>query len=124
MRKGLLLTLMSLLILMSLPVHAKEPELIKIRCTCYHYTGNPTKSGCMPYEGVISSNYYYGKTLILYDLDKNYIGVYEVKDSGVAETLKNGTSIDVYRDTLERCYDWIGQYGDYVYIQGIDEAKG
>ncbi len=46
----------------------------------------------------------------------------QVKMSGV-ETIQLGTSVDVYRNTLDRCYDWVGEYGDYVYIQIID-AEG
>ena len=122
MIKRLTALLIAILVLVSFGINAKAddvPELIKIRCTCYCYTGNPTKSGCMPYEGIASSNYYYGKTFIIYDLDMNYIGVFEVKDTGSAKSLKNGTSIDVYRNTLAGCYDWVAEYGDYVYIQLI-----
>ena len=39
-----------------------------------------------------------------------------------AQTIRNGTSIDVYRDTLEGCYEWAKMYGDYVYIQVVDAA--
>ena len=72
------------------------------------------------------------KTAIPYDLDMNLIGIYEFKDTGSGmdtdgdgkgDTIKNGKSIDVYRNTLSRCYDWIKEYGDYVYLEIID-AEG
>lgn len=93
---------------------------VKMRVTCYTATGNPTASGCMPYEGIVAGKReWLGYVAILYDLDMNYIGMYEFRDTGGAESLRNGTSIDVYRDTLEGCYDWIEEYGDYLYVEII-----
>ena len=48
------------------------------------------------------------------------IGIYEVKDTGSAESLKNGTSIDIYFDTLEDCEKFIEEHGDYQYVRIID----
>ena len=42
---------------------------------------------------------------------------------GKGDNIKKGLSIDVYRDTLDKCYDWIGEYGDYMYVQFV-EGKG
>lgn len=100
-----------------------EPEYIepvKIRATCYTWTGNRCSSGIYPYEGVIAGRpEWSGYVAILYDMDMNYIGMFEFRDTGGAQSLKNGTSIDVYRDTLQGCYDWIDTYGDWLYIQVI-----
>ena len=51
------------------------------------------------------------------------IGHFESLDTGGHEGLKNGTRIDVFRDNLDRAYDWVGTYGDYVYIEwlGVEE---
>ncbi len=96
----------------------------KVRCTCYIPTGNPTASGVYPYEGIIATNReHLGESCNLYDMDMNLIGHFESLDTGGHEGLKNGTRIDVFRDTLDRAYDWVGTYGDYVYIEwlGVEE---
>lgn len=122
-------------LLMSMNVKAADfstPQ--KIRCTCYTSTeGAITASGEHVREGIIAGKReWMGKTAILYDMDMNLIGIFEFKDTGAGidtdgdgkgDSIKNGKSIDVYRDTLARCYDWIGQYGDYVYLQ-ILEGEG
>lgn len=106
------------------PQEEPQPELRLIRATCYCDTGNPTASGVMPYYGVISGRREdLGKTAILYSIDREYIGIFEFRDIGGDERLRNGTAIDVYMGTLHRCNEWIGTYGDYVYIQ-IIEAEG
>lgn len=107
----------------------------KIRCTCYTSTeGSITASGEPVKEGIIAGKKaWIGKTAILYDMDMNFIGIYEFKDTGAGidtdgdgkgDSIKNGKSIDMYRETLERCKEWIGSYGDYVYMQIIEGAAG
>lgn len=99
-----------------------EPALI--RATVYLPTGNPTASGVMPYEGVLAGRKEdIGKAAILYNSDMELIGVFEFCDTGSAKGLKNGTVIDVYRDSVESYREWVATYGDYVYIQYID-AEG
>lgn len=99
-------------------------EPTRIRCTCYSM-GTVTASGEPVREGYISGKReWMGKTAVLYDMDMNVIGFYEFKDTGSAKSLKNGTSIDVYRSSLDRCHEWIKQYGDYVYIQIVEGAEG
>lgn len=103
----------------------------KIRCTCYTSTeGSITASGENVREGIIAGKRaWMGKVAVLYDLDMNIIGIFEFKDTGagmdtdgdgVGDSIKNGKSVDVYRDTLERCKEWIHINGDYVYMQIID----
>ena len=102
----------------------EQPELQLIRATCYCSTGNPTASGVMPYYGVIAGRQEdLGKIAILYTTEKEYIGIFEFRDTGGHQRLKDGTAIDVYLGELDRCYEWIDEYGDYVYIQ-IIEAEG
>lgn len=98
-------------------------EPVLIRCTCYTATGNPTASGVMPYEGIVAGKReWLGCVAVLYTSDMEFIGFFEFRDTG-GSYISSGERIDVYRDTLERCYDWIGQYGDYVYMQ-IIPAEG
>lgn len=102
-----------------------EPQLVKMRVTCYAPTGNPTASGVMPFEGGCAAKRdWIGGVAVVYDLDMNYIGTFDINDCGGAKRLKNGTSIDIYRESLSRCYEWVRQYGDYLYVQIIPDAKG
>lgn len=39
-------------------------------------------------------------------------------DTG-GKAIRQGKRVDVFRDTLERCNEWVDTYGDYVYIQLI-----
>ena len=71
-----------------------------------------------------------GCMAVLYEVDEDggigdYIGYYEFLDTGygIDGSLIDGTSIDVYCPTLDACYDWIGEHGDYVYVLIVD-GKG
>lgn len=99
-------------------------EPVKMRVTCYAPTGNPTASGVMPYEGICAAKReWMGKVAVIYDMDMRLIGYFEIRDTGGHQRIKNGTSIDIYRDSLERCYEWVAEYGDHCYVQ-ILEASG
>lgn len=122
---------MALIMLMSVRVKADYEMPTKIRCTCYTATeGSITASGEHVREGIVAGKRaWLGKVAILYDLDMNIIGIYEFKDTGAGidtdgdgkgDSIKNGKSIDVYRDTLDECYDWIRTYGDFVNLQILD----
>lgn len=106
-------------------------EPIKIRCTCYTSTeGSITASGERVREGIIAGKRdWMGKVAVLYDMNMNIIGIYEFKDTGAGidtdgdgkgDSIKNGKSVDVYRDTMEGCKQWARLYGDFVYLQIID----
>ncbi|MBQ0089299.1 MAG: hypothetical protein KBT27_08200 [Prevotellaceae bacterium] len=124
-----------LLLALNTKVSAAEfDEPTRIRCTCYTSTeGSVTASGEHVREGIVAGKReWMGKVAVLYDLNMNLIGYYEFLDTGAGidtdgdgkgDSIKNGKSIDVYRDTLERCKEWIGLYGDYVYME-IIEAQG
>ena len=114
------------------PERIAEPK--KMRVTCYTSSeGAITASGTMVHEGIVAaSRDYMDCVAILYDEDMNFVGFFEVKDTGAGidtdgdgkgDSIKKGLSIDVYRDTLDRCYDWIEEYGDYMYVQFV-EGKG
>lgn len=92
----------------------------RIRCTCYIDYGY-TKSGEFVRDGIAAMNDdLLGKTAILYDENMNYIGIWEIKDTGGHKDLKNGTRIDIYREDMESAMEWVIRYGDYVYVQLID----
>lgn len=92
-----------------------EPQTV--RATCYVATGNRTADGTVPYEGIIASNReHLGDMALLYTMDGAFIGFFECRDVGGHHMLKNGTAIDVFRDSMDRAYEWVGEYGDYVQI--------
>lgn len=101
-------------------------EPVLMRATVYTASeGNITADGSKVREGIIAGKReWLGYTALIYSVDEDgsigeFIGYYEVKDTGGHEGLKDGSRIDVYRDSLERCNEWISTYGDYVYIKLI-----
>lgn len=105
-----------------------EPSII--RCTCYCDYGY-TKSGQYVREGIMAGKKeWLGMTAYIWEVDEDgtvgdFIGIYEFLDTGygINGSLKNGTSIDVWVPSEDAVWDWIGEHGDYVYLQIID-AKG
>ena len=114
-----------------------NPTLKKIRCTCYidsgitaggKHTNKTTVAGCREWMG---------KTCALYAITetgevKEFIGFFEFADTGAGidtdgdgkgDSIKNGTSIDVWRPSLADANKWMAEYGDYVYMQ-ILESRG
>lgn len=107
----------------TLPVMAAEDEPKLMRVTCY-YGGTVTKSGAKPREGICAgAEQWLGYLAVVYDKDMNFIGYWEVLDTGSHERLTSGKSIDIWQPTLEQCNEWIDTYGDYCYVQLID-AEG
>ena len=108
-----------------MPVTPWGDDLQKVRCTCYLPTGNKTADGTIPYEGICASNRdHLGDVAVLYSVDGEFIGFFECRDIGGHRKLRNGTAIDVYRDNMDRAWEWVGEWGDYVYIYWIDGVDG
>lgn len=100
-------------------------EPVKMRVTCYTAPkGAIQASGREVMEGTCAARRCdLGKVAVVYDENMKLVGHFEITDTGGHPRLKDGSSIDIFRDTLDRCYDWIGEYGDYMYVQ-IIEAEG
>lgn len=131
----LVLVMLLLVLLYSLPVEAAESSDLKLmRVTCYTYPpGSITASGCEVREGIVAAKKeWIGALVVLYDIDMNFIGYFEVKDTGFGidkdgdgvGSIQEGTSLDVFRSSLERCHEWAERYGDYCYAKIIPDAKG
>lgn len=131
----LVLLMLFLILLYSLPAEAAEKYPVrKMRVTCYTYPeGSITASGCEVREGIVAAKKDWMDALVvLYDMDMNFIGYFEVKDTGFGidkngdgiGSIQEGTSIDVFRDDLDRCREWVKTYGDYCYVQIITNAEG
>lgn len=101
----------------AISIFGLEVEMQTVRCTCYLPTGNRTYDGTVPYEGIIASNkQHLGDMCLIFDMDGNFIEMMEARDIGGHRKLRNGTAIDVYRDSMARAKEWIATYGDYVQI--------
>lgn len=112
-------------ILGRMPVTPFGEELQKVRCTCYLPTGNKTADGTVPYEGICASNRdHLGDVAVLYSVDGEFIGFFECRDIGGHRKLRNGTAVDIYRDSMDRAYEWVGEWGDYVYVYWIEGVDG
>ena len=131
----LVLVMLLLVLLYSLPVEAAESSDLKLmRVTCYTYPpGSITASGSEVREGIVAAKKEWMTALvILYDTDMNFIGYFEVKDTGFGidkdgdgvGSIQEGTSLDVFRSSLERCHEWTKRYGDYCYVWIIPDAEG
>lgn len=108
-----------------MPVTPFGEELQKVRCTCYLPTGNRTADGTVPYEGICASNRdHLGDVAVLYSCDGEFIGFFECRDIGGHRNLRNGTAIDIYRDSMDRAWEWVGEWGDYVYVYWIEGVDG
>lgn len=107
----------------------KEPTVI--RCTCYIDNGT-TASGKQTKDGVIAGRKeWLGCVAMLYAVNEDgsigdFIGYYEFLDTGAGidtdgdgkgDSIINGTSVDVWRPTLDDAKSWVNTYGDYVYIK-------
>lgn len=109
----------------NMPVTPWGDDLQKVRCTCYLPTGNKTYDGTVPYEGICASNRdHLGDVAVLYSVDGEFIGFFECRDIGGHQKLRNGTAIDIYRDSMDRAWKWVGEWGDYVYVYWIEEVDG
>ena len=112
-------------LLSNMPVTPFGEELQKVRCTCYLPTGNKTADGTVPYEGICASNRdHLGDVAVLYSCDGEFIGFFECRDIGGHRKLRNGTAIDIYRDSMDRAWEWVGEWGDYVYVYWIGGVDG
>lgn len=100
-------------------------EPVKMRVTCYTATGNPTATGVTPfYGGCAAKREWMGGAAVLYTLDGEYVGVWDINDTGGHKRIKNGSSLDLFFPTREQLDAWVKEYGDYMLVQILPDAKG
>lgn len=95
-----------------------------IRCTGYCDVGY-MRGGKWTYDGAIAGKYeWLGRTCNLYRINNDgtigeLIGSYTFEDTGngINGSLKKGTSVDVWHSSEDAIWDWMNEYGDYVYIE-------
>lgn len=102
----------------------EEHNLKRVYLSCYLPTGNNCADGTPPVEGVVSSNReHLGMDCIVYDNDLTAVMRLECRDIGGHEKLRNGTAIDVYRDSMTRALELREKYGLYVWVEWIDREE-
>lgn len=118
----------------SMTTHADEPVIcpidgaVRLRTTCYTAPkGSVTADGSLVREGICAYKPEYlgqGYVALMYSEDGSFLGYFEVKDTGFGAdsdgdgvgSIQEGKVIDVYRDSLQGCQDWIDAYGDYCWV--------
>jgi len=112
-----------------------EPECfeepVKIRATCYCEHGI-TASGQQTRYGIAAGKKeWLGMVCEINQVNEDgsvgpLIGYFEFADTGAGmdsdgdgkgDTIRDGKSIDIWVDNLWEAYNWVGTYGDYVYIK-------
>ncbi|WP_342756782.1 hypothetical protein [Kineothrix sedimenti] len=107
-----------------LTAHAEDNPYgapFKIESTAYCY-GEITASGQAVREGIAAGRKeWIGLTAILYKDDNgkvgDFIGIYEILDTGGDERIKSGTCIDIYMPDYDDCREW-GRKN--VWVQLVD----
>lgn len=97
-----------------------ENNLVRVRLSCYLSTGSRCADGSWPVEGVCASNKaHLGEDVIVYNDDLIPSMRLQVRDIGGNSLLQQGKAIDIYRDSMERAWELVGEYGEYIWIQWI-----
>lgn len=111
-------------------------DVINIRCTTYYVSGT-TASGEQTRQGILAGKReWLNRECNLYRTNADgskgeLIGRYVFKDTGFGidrlngvnypnGTISAGASIDMWHPTEEACWDYVSQYGDYVYLEFIN----
>lgn len=99
--------------------HEWQPQEIKL--TYYIWTGNRTASGVYPKIGMCASNReHLGDVAVIYNQDKECIGMFECTDIGGTEGLKKGFVIDIYAHDMETVYQFAEDYGTSGYVLWVE----
>lgn len=108
-----------------LPTPENTDGLQLVYMTCYLPTGNNCADGTPPRPGVCASApWRIGQDCILYHKDTlEVITRLECRDTGGHPMLQNGTAIDVFVVDMTAAWEWIGMYGDHVYIEWVPREE-
>ena len=132
--KKIIICAFAVLILLTQTSYTKADEYdpcpidgaIRVRVTCY-CTGEITADGSAVREGIAAYAPEYlnqGYVAMLFNDDGEFFGYYELKDTGFGAdpdgdgvgTIQEGKTIDIYRSSLDRCYEFTKEFGDWGYV--------
>ena len=104
----------------------EEHNLQRVKVSCYIAPeGARTADGTPCYEGIVSSNReHLGMDMVLYTDDLVSEALFECRDVGGNSMLVNGTAVDIYRDNIDRCWAFVGEHSEYVWVEWIPREEG
>lgn len=114
----------------------KPGDIVNIRCTAYYVSGVTASGEVTDYGMLAGKREWLNRSCNLYRSNPDgskgeLIGTFTFKDTGFGlerlggidypeGTITAGMSIDMWHPTEESCYEYIRQYGDYVYMEFLN----
>lgn len=104
----------------------EKHNLQRVKVSCYIAPeGARTADGTPCYEGIVSSNRdHLGMNMVLYTDDLVPEALFECRDIGGNSMLVNGTAIDIFRSDISRCWEFVGNHSEYVWVEWIPREEG
>lgn len=87
--------------------------------TAYILKGT-TATGGSTRPGICACNTHLGEVAIIYTLDGDYLGMYEVTDTGSSPGLVAGRVVDVWRANRTQAENYMRITGGQVYVRFVD----
>jgi len=97
---------------------SEEVEFQKMHTTAYCLHGT-TATGGTTRPNIAACNTHVGEIAVIYTLDGEYLGQFEITDTGKTNGLKAGKVIDVWFDTYDECKQWMRITEGKVRVQWI-----
>lgn len=122
-----LVTLTTAVLLTSVPVQASEIEgidwegqgFVTMHTTAYCLHGVTANGGyTRPYTA--ACNPHLGDIAIVYSMDGDFLGMYEITDTGSTNGLQSGRVIDVWRVDYTQCESWMKLTGGKVRVKWVE----
>ena len=85
-----------------------EVEWHKMSTTAYCLHG-VTGSGGTTHPGIAACDPYLGQIAMIYTRDGEFLGQFEVTDTGGTDAIRQGHVIDVWFNDLDECQSWISK---------------
>ena len=124
MRKGIAFFLIAVL-LFSCGASRREPvnsvdtsQMQKMYTTAYCLHG-VTATGGTTRPGIAACNTHLGEIALLYTTSGEYLGMYEITDTGSTKGLQKGNVIDVWRSNYTQCQSWMSLTNGKVYVKWV-----
>lgn len=95
-----------------------EAGFQQMHTTAYVLHGT-TATGVHTRPGICACNPHLGEIAIVYTLDGDYLGMYEVADTGITQGLINGTVIDIWRCNMTQAENLMRITGGRCWVKFI-----
>lgn len=100
-----------------------QPEYKKMQATAYCLTGKRCDGGAVRRGIASAAPEYYGMTAAVYINDDGkpgeFLGWYEILDTGGNEGIQNGTVLDIWMPTYEECIEFGRKDVLVVFVEGV-----